>query len=123
MRRFSTVLTVLFLGGSALFAQAQRTFVSAQHGSDANPCSVSSPCRTFGAAIAAVAAGGELVVLDSGGYGPVTITKAVTIEAPAGIYAGLYVASGDGIIVDAGGGDTVILRGLTLNSVGTGTGT
>src|SRR5262249_48319193 len=91
-----------------------RTFVSAQHGSDANLCSVTSPCRTFGAAIAAVATGGEVVALDSGGYGPVTITQAVTIEAPAGIYAGIYVASGDAIDVNAPGAP-VTVRGLVLN--------
>ena len=99
---------------SNLLALAPRTFVSAQHGSDANPCSVTSPCRTFGAAIAGVATGGEVVALDSGGYGAVTITQAVTIEAPAGIYAGISVASGDAIDVNAPGA-TVTLRGLVLN--------
>jgi Right handed beta helix region len=98
-----------------LSAQGQRTFVSAQHGSDVNPCSVTSPCRTFGAAIAAVPAGGEVIVLDSGGYGGVSITKAVAITAPAGIYAGIHVTSGDAITVNAGSSDDVVLRGLTLN--------
>src|SRR5262249_51328790 len=67
------------------------------------------------AAIAAVAAGGEVVVLDSGGYGAVTITQAVTIEAPAGIYAGIHVTSGDAITINAGVFDVVTVRGLTLN--------
>jgi Right handed beta helix region len=113
-RRFLSwvfLLSVLF----PLSVQAQRTFVSAQQGNDANACSVTSPCRTFAAAIAAVAAGGEVIVLDSGGYGGVTITKAVTIAAPAGIYAGIHVTAGDAISVNAGGSDTVVLRGLTLN--------
>ena len=96
-----------------LSAQAQRTFVSAQHGSDANPCSVTSPCRTFTAAIAAVPAGGEVVVLDSGGFGAVTITQPVTIAAPAGVHAGIHVASGDAITVSAPG--IVTLRGLVMN--------
>jgi hypothetical protein len=93
---------------------AQRTFVSAQHGSDSNPCSVASPCRTFAAAISAVAAGGEVVVLDSGGYGQFTVSKAVSVETPAGIYAGVSATAGDGIDVSAGASDIVVLRGLTV---------
>jgi hypothetical protein len=107
---FGALLSILF----ASSALAQRTFVSAQSGSDSNPCSVTSPCRTLAAAIAAVAAGGEVVVLDSGGYGPFTIAKAVTVESPNGIYAGVSATSGDGIDVSAGASDIVVLRGLTL---------
>jgi hypothetical protein len=104
-------LSVIF--ASSLVAQ-QRTFVSAQHGSDANPCSVALPCRTFGKAISVVAAGGEVMVLDSGGYGPFTVAQAVTIESPAGVYAGVSATSGDGIDVSAAIFDIVVLRGLTV---------
>ena len=65
-----------------------------------------------------VAAGGEVIALDSGGYGPFTITKAVTINVPGGIYAGISVASGDGVTIAAGAGDVVVLRGLTINGTG-----
>src|SRR5438876_10812064 len=51
---------------------AQRSFVSANHGNDANPCTVTLPCRNFAAAIAQTMAGGEVIALDSGGHGPVT---------------------------------------------------
>jgi hypothetical protein len=116
MRRLGLSAAVLSLGLLSLAApaSAQRSFVSAVTGSDSNPCSRSSPCRSFGTAIAAVGGGGEVVVLDSGGYGPVTITKAITIESPAGIYAGINVSPGNGISVNAGPFDTVTLRGLTL---------
>ena len=117
MKRSRVSFALLAFAIAPLSVQAQRTYVSAQHGSDSNPCSITLPCRTFGAAITAVTAGGEVVVLDSGGYGAVTITKAVTIEAPAGIYAGVYLASGDGVDVNVGSTDLVVLRGLTLNSV------
>jgi hypothetical protein len=40
----------------------------------------------------------------------------VSVIAPPGIYAGISVFSGDGIDVNAGPSDIVILRGLTLNS-------
>ena len=55
-------------------AAAQRTFVSAG-GVDNPNCSLAAPCRSFASAIAATLSGGEVIVLDSAGYGPVTITK------------------------------------------------
>ena len=110
------VLAGLFL--LAAPAVAQRVFVSARNGSDLNPCTVASPCRTFGQAIATVAAGGEVIALDSGGYGPFTVTKAVAISVPEGIYAGISVASGNGITISAGSSDQVVLRGLTINGAG-----
>jgi hypothetical protein len=61
-----------------------------------------------------------VVVLDSAGYGAFTITQAVSIIAPPGVYAGITVFSGDGITINAGVSDTVILRGLTINNQGSG---
>jgi hypothetical protein len=63
-------------------------------------------------------AGGEVVVLDSAGYGPLAITQAVSVIAPPGVYAGISVSSGDGIDINAASTDTVILRGLTINNQG-----
>ena len=100
---------------------AQRTFV-ASHGVDSNSCLLVSPCRSFGAAMAQTAPGGEIVVLDSAGYGAVTITQAVSITAPPGIYAGVSVFGGTGITVNAGTGNKVTLRGLTINGLGGTTG-
>jgi hypothetical protein len=113
----SILLVVLF--ATASMAQAGRTFVSGA-GLDTNPCSLTSPCRTFTQAISQTNAGGEVIVLTSAGYGPFTISKAVTVEAPAGVYAGITVngGSGDGIDINAGPSDTVILRGLTVNNQG-----
>jgi len=100
-------------------AAVQRTFVSAL-GSDANNCQLATPCRGFAAALVQTNPGGEIVVLDSAGYGPVTITKAVSIVVPPGVYAGVSVtvAGTDGIVVNAGAADEVILRGLTINNQG-----
>ena len=56
-------------------------------------------------------------MLDSAGYGPVTITKSVSLIAPGGVYAGITVFSGDGITVDAPGA-IVVLRGLSINGLG-----
>jgi hypothetical protein len=95
-----------------------RAFVSGG-GSDTNPCSLTAPCRTFAAALALTESGGEVVVLDSAGYGPFSITQAVTVQAAPGAYAGITVTSGDGVDISAGVSATVILRGLTFSSQGT----
>jgi hypothetical protein len=58
-----------------------------------------------------------VIVLDSGGYGPVTITKSIAIVAPRGVYAGISVFSGNGIRIDGAGID-VTLRGLSINGQG-----
>jgi hypothetical protein len=95
---------------------AQRTFV-ASTGSDAAACSLPAPCRSFAAAIAQTDPSGEVIVLDSAGYGGVTITKAVSIIAPPGVYAGVSVFTGTGIAIN-GASITVALRGLALNGLG-----
>lgn len=111
------ILGLIVLSAS-LHAQV-RTFVSATIGSDANDCSRSLPCRNFAAAITAVAAGGEVVVLDSGGYGAVTITKGVAVISPFGIHAGIAPTVGDAIVVNAPGA-TVRIRNLFLVAHGSG---
>jgi len=58
-------------------------------------------CRGFARAITQTNAGGKVIVLDSARYGPVTITKSISLIAPAGIYAGITVFSGDGVTVNA----------------------
>lgn len=96
---------------------AQRTFVSAGSGSDANPCTRQQPCRNFASAIAQTSAGGEVVVLDSGGYGVVTITQSVTLAAPPGVHAGITAISPTGnhaITVAASTSDLVVIRGLSI---------
>ena len=109
-----------FPGCTAPASLAQRTFVSST-GVDTNPCSIPLPCRTFGAAIARVASGGEVVVIDSAGYGAFVITKPVSVIAPEGVYAGVSVFAGTGIVVNPVLGN-VTLRGLTINAQGGSTG-
>jgi hypothetical protein len=112
-------LTGIALAGHAS-ATLQRTFV-ASTGVDTNACSITAPCRGFTAAIAKTTAGGEVIALDSAGYGPVTIAKSISLIAPTGVYAGITVFSGDGITVN-GPGITVVLRGLSINGQGGGYG-
>ncbi len=125
MNRFTrTVLQGTSILALALFmpalahAQASRTWVSGV-GDDANPCSRTAPCKTFAGAISKTAAGGEISVLDPGGYGALTITKAITINGD-GTLASVLVSGTNGIVVNAGANDVVILRNLSINGIGTG---
>ena len=66
-------------------------------------------------------AGGEVTAIDSAGFGPIIITKAVTITSPDGVEAGIVpTSSGNAITIGVGTSDTVVLRGLTLDGGGVG---
>ena len=111
---------VVYLACSTLAqAQATRTWVSGV-GDDANPCSRTAPCKTFAGAISKTAAGGEISVLDPGGFGAVTITKAITINGD-GTLAGILASLTNGVIVNAGANDVVTLRNISINGAGNGT--
>lgn len=112
-------VVVVLLGTTMLYGQASRTWVSGV-GDDANPCSRTAPCKTFAGAISKTAAGGEIDALDPGGYGAVTITKAITIDGGGGIVASVLVSGTNGIVVQAGPSDVVILRNLMINGIGSG---
>jgi hypothetical protein len=99
-------------------AQATRTWVSGV-GDDANPCSRTAPCKTFAGAISKTAASGEISVLDPGGYGAVTITKAISIINDYSGEAGVLASATNGITVNAGAADVVILRGLVIDGAPT----
>jgi hypothetical protein len=92
-----------------------RVFVS-KAGADVGACSFSAPCQSLGYALSGVEPGGEITILDSGGYNPITITQGVTITVPPGVEAGIAVGAGtDGITINGGPNDIVSLRGLTLD--------
>src|SRR5438874_7896117 len=112
------IAAALSFSAGAAQAQATRTWVSGV-GDDANPCSRTAPCKTFAGAISKTAASGEINCLDPGGFGAVTITKAITI-ACEGVTAGVVVPGTNGIIVNAGVNDNVTLRGIDINGAGTG---
>ncbi|HET7177340.1 MAG TPA: right-handed parallel beta-helix repeat-containing protein [Solirubrobacterales bacterium] len=118
--RLMLSLVVLAVVGTPLaHAQATRTWVSGV-GDDANPCSRTAPCKTFAGAISKTAPGGEINVLDPGGFGAVTITKPITISSWS-FEAGVLVSGTNGIVVSVPNAtDTVILRGLDIEGLGTG---
>ncbi|HKQ04912.1 MAG TPA: right-handed parallel beta-helix repeat-containing protein [Blastocatellia bacterium] len=110
------VFAVCLMCSTFAQAQATRTWVSGV-GDDVNPCSRTAPCKTFAGAISKTAAGGEINVLDPGGFGAVTITKSMTIDG-GGFIAGI-VTTTSGIIVNAGVNDKVTLRNLNINGLNT----
>jgi hypothetical protein len=109
----------LVLGFGAILAVAASAKAQTSHlrfvastGSDANSClTAATACRTLQHAVDLVSAGGEVRVVDSFNYGPLTITKSVTISADgaAVIVGGLNINSADAVVT---------LRGLVLNGRG-----
>jgi len=111
-------LTVLAAALASLLATAPanaraRVFV-ASYGNDSNPCTFGSPCRNFQQAVNVVDPGGEVTAIDSAGFGPINITKAVTITSPAGVEAGIAApaSSSAAIGINAGTSDIINLSGL-----------
>src|SRR5262249_30693488 len=104
-------------------AQLSRTFVSAAIGNDANNCDRPTPCRTFQGAHNKTTTNGEILVLDPGGYGSVTLTKSISIVNDGVGEASILVSGlSTGITVNAGDADYINLRGLTVQGIGFGGG-
>jgi Periplasmic copper-binding protein (NosD) len=102
----------------ALPAHAQRVFVSGS-GSDSNPCTFTQPCRTFAQAFTTAPTNGEIDVLDPAGYGPLTITHGISIQAHG--FGGVTQASNaDAIYINATTSDAITLNGLLIDGEGTG---
>ena len=121
--RTAIPLTVLVTGlACSLFtapAQARARVFVASYGNDSNPCTFGSPCKTFQQAVNVVDPNGEVMAIDSAGFGPISITgKSVTITSPPGVEAGIVAPAvgGAAITINSVSKDTVIrLSGLTLD--------
>jgi hypothetical protein len=110
LRISATVLAICLVSGAAQ-AQATRTWVSGV-GDDANSCSRTAPYKTFAGAISKTQAGGEIDALDPAGYGALTITKAIAIDGGGGQVASVLQSGTNGMAVQAGPSDAVVLRNL-----------
>lgn len=94
-------------------ANAQDRYV-ATYGDNADACTRSTPCRTFEGALPKTPAGGTINCLENGNYDRVRITKSITISCenvgatiePASLF--------QGVSVEAGPTDVVVLRGLNV---------
>jgi hypothetical protein len=111
MRYFILSLSIGLLSLTA--SAAPLTYISSA-GDDNNPCSRSAPCRTFAGGLGKTDANGDLIVLDSGIYGPLRVTKSVRVTA-IGVYAGTGGPSYDAASVSVGPNDVVVLKGLTMS--------
>ncbi len=99
-----------------------RTWVSGT-GDDTSQCTADAPCQTFAAAMALTLPGGEIDALDPGDFGPVTITKSLSIVGGQDVVAAVSLASGgtSGVTIAAGANDVIELRGLVFDGfAGTG---
>jgi hypothetical protein len=120
--RISLLIFVFTISCAAAQATVLRAYVSST-GNDANMgtnCTQAAPCRTFAAAFPVVTPGGELIALDSSGYGPIaSINKSITIAAVPGAHAFIVVAAGtNGIFISNALTDSVTLRNLHFNGNG-----
>jgi hypothetical protein len=102
------------------FAPAQAQFLRfvATSGDDANNCATPNlACRSLQRAHDAASSGSKIVVLDSGEFGIITITKSIAIAA-TGVHAHLFVISGGTgttkITIKAGPDDVIDLDGLAM---------
>jgi hypothetical protein len=102
------------LVASTAQAELFRAYLAAD-GNDAQPCTLPAPCRLLPAALNAVAAGGEIWMLDSANYnaGTVHIAKSVSILAVPGV-VGSVVATGGPAFEITTPGLTVALRNLVI---------
>ena len=114
-----TVSILVMVAADVAQATVLRAFVSST-GNDANAatnCAQTAPCKTFAGAFPTVTAGGELIALDTSGYGPLSnINKAITIAAVPGATAFVVAATGTaGFTINGAASDTITLRRINFN--------
>jgi hypothetical protein len=76
---YALIAGASFLNVNLAQAQHHREWISST-GNDSNTCALADPCATFNGALAKAPAGGEITCLNPGTYGPLTITKSITIN-------------------------------------------
>ena len=113
----SVVLLAVAYSVSAQAVTLRVAYVTANGGSDTNPCTRSAPCRQVQRGVTRATSGGTVVILDSGEYENFTITKSVSVIADKGItavignsgaYAGATISDGTAPYIQ------VTLRGLSF---------
>src|SRR5689334_20032246 len=118
MRTVTLVCATIVTALASLPAHAiPRTFVSGTGAGVA--CTRAAPCATFSAAHTATDVNGEINCLDAGDFGPLTITKSITIDC-AGT-AAVISTSGIGVTINTAG-VVVRLRNLMIKGLGTDSG-
>ena len=122
MKRHSRFVMLIGLSGCLMLlatiqVNAQliaRVYVDALNGVNSGTCPLTAPCKTFAYAVTHVTTGGEVIALTAGGYGPVMITKSMTITSSGNAYASVFANTGVSAILINAASATVTLRGLSL---------
>jgi len=110
-----SALALVVALSTAAHAQLFRAYL-ASDGLDSNPCTLPAPCRLLPAALAAVADGGEIWMLDSANFNTsqVNVAKSVAILAiPGAVGSVVATGGGDAININAAG-VSVALRNLVV---------
>ena len=118
---------VVALGATPAGAAAPTKVWVSNAGVDSGTCgAVTAPCRSFFQASQNVAAGGDVGVLTPGDYGQPNIIKSMNITNDGVGEATIFASNGPndsffpGMIIVAGRGDVVSLRGLIVDGQGGG---
>ena len=115
----SLIILVVSLAVSGITAvQARPDTWVAPDGNDTGDCGSTAPCRTFAYAYTRTSVNGSINVAASGSYGPLTISKAISIVADGVEAAIIGAANGAGIRVQAPATAIVSLHGLTIDMRG-----
>lgn len=111
-----------FTAAAPAHAQNPRTWVSGTGDDISANCSRTAPCKTFAGAISKTNAGGEINCLDPAGYGPLSITKSITVDCHD-VMGSVLVSSGNGISINLDSAPNMIvrLRNINFNGVLSGT--
>jgi hypothetical protein len=109
------VAAMTFALASGANAALVRTFISSA-GNDSNAsgggCIVTAPCRTLAGAYPGTVSGGEIVMMDPGGYGCLTITTPLSIIGTNG--ATSTATSGACIVITVPSSGNVLIRDLEI---------
>jgi hypothetical protein len=116
---FPLVLVSLFLASAAQSQTFSRTWVSGVGDDNSLSCSRTAPCKTFNGALQKTTAGGEIDAMDPGPYGTTNVTKAVTIDG-GGFVASVIASGTNGITINAGTTDVVVIRNVQVMGAGSG---
>jgi hypothetical protein len=117
MTRTAFLLTLIVSALASVSAHAQSHVYVSVHGLDTDPCTESQPCRTFQQAYKTAPANGEIEVLDTGEYGPLTITHGISIQAHGfgGITQTVSCGTCAAITIAVTTSDPVFLNGLIID--------
>src|ERR1700730_15961315 len=112
------ILSLPWLGAAPAEALSTVTFVSGK-GTNSGTCTELHPCRTFQFALGQTSPSGEIKAVDPADYGPMTITKSISITGVEG--AGIDSTPGgqNAITIAAGSNDVINLSYLTIDGTKT----